>query len=73
MVYGQPQISRRFCKQCAQHCVFERSANRLGSAEVILAMVTLGLYPVFKWVVRQVTDPWRCEHCRHAHRFWWRD
>ncbi len=73
MVYGQPQISRRFCKQCAQHCLFERGSCRFGNGEFILSLATLGLYPLGKWLVQAFANPWRCEHCRQAHRFWWRD
>ena len=73
MANSQPQISRRFCKRCEQHLLFEKRRNLIGNGEFLLALVTLGLYVVVKWGIQQITNPWRCEHCHGRHWFWWRD
>lgn len=73
MANSQPQISRRFCKRCEGHQLFEKRRSRIGNGEFLLALATLGLYVVGKWAVQQVTNPWRCEECRGRHWFWWRD
>jgi len=71
MAYSrQPQTSRRFCKKCNQHRLFERRSGETGGWELLLTLVTLGLYLVIKWVVKLFTNPWRCEKCGARFWFW---
>jgi hypothetical protein len=56
-------IGRDFCVACDKHTKFERNQAAWGAGDLLLAVATLGLWGVLKFLINETSNPWRCSAC----------
>jgi hypothetical protein len=60
---GNVQVSRRPCPQCGREVKAERNSTVWGCGDLVLVLVTLGLWVPIRWALGTGSNPWRCAEC----------
>lgn len=65
MAAGNIKVSRKQCKSCNKNTKFERNSLQWGMGDLIMVLITMGIYVPFRFILHSVTNPWRCSECGH--------
>lgn len=63
MATGNIKITSKHCAQCNAQKKFERNSMEWGCGDLVMVLITLGLYLPFKFLIHAKKNPWRCTTC----------
>lgn len=63
MAAGNIKIASKDCKHCNKRTKFERNSLVWGMGDLIMVLLTAGLYLPFRYLIHTFTNPWRCTQC----------
>lgn len=63
MATGNFRMSRRFCKSCNASKNCQRNGMVWGMGDLILVLLSFGVWVIFKLAFNALLNPWRCADC----------
>ncbi len=63
MAAGNIKVSTKHCQQCNERTKFERNSLDWGGGDLIMVLLTVGMYLPFRYLIHAITNPWRCSKC----------
>ncbi|CAA0121103.1 Uncharacterised protein [BD1-7 clade bacterium] len=63
MAAGNIKVTSKHCKKCNERTKFERNSLVWGAGDLIMVLLTAGLYLPFRFLIHALTNPWRCTKC----------
>jgi predicted RNA-binding Zn-ribbon protein involved in translation (DUF1610 family) len=56
------RITSRKCPECGRVAA-ERETRTLGCGDLLLVLVSFGLWVPLRWAIGLAVNPWRCPEC----------
>ena len=63
MATGNLKVSRRRCGQCGTVTKCERTGMVWGCGDIIMVLLTMGLWCIVRIFINAAANPWRCSEC----------
>ena len=63
MAAGNMKATQRRCGQCGKATKHERNAMVMGCGDVVMVLLTLGLWLPLRLMLNAMSNPWRCSEC----------
>jgi hypothetical protein len=63
MAVGNLRVSSRMCATCGTVRKFEKNAMVWGCGDLLLVVVTFGIWIIIRYVADLMVNPWRCSVC----------
>ena len=68
MAVGNLRVSSRMCATCGTVRKFEKNAMVWGCGDLLLVVVTFGIWVIIRYVADYMVNPWRCSVCGQSWR-----
>lgn len=63
MAIGNMQVAQKFCPTCNKIVKVERNSMTWGMGDLIMLVITVGVWIPLKFIFHWATSPWRCSQC----------
>jgi hypothetical protein len=60
---GSIKIASRWCRRCKRRVAAQANSTVWGCGDLVLVLLSLGLWVPVRIVLMILTNPWRCPEC----------